>query len=78
MTKQINLVINDKGGVGKRFFATNFVQYLKFAALIIAPLTAIRKLHVQALPPESNFINLEHGARSTGCSSLLRARSARD
>lgn len=29
MTKQINLVINGKGGVGKSFFATNFVQYLK-------------------------------------------------
>src|ERR1700730_15696940 len=29
MNKQINLVINGKGGVGKSFFATNFVQYLK-------------------------------------------------
>ena len=29
MTKQINLVINGKGGVGKSFFATNFVQFLK-------------------------------------------------
>jgi hypothetical protein len=29
MTKQINLVINGKDGVGKSFFATNFVQYLK-------------------------------------------------
>ena len=29
MTKQINLIINGKGGVGKSFFATNFVQYLK-------------------------------------------------
>ena len=29
MTKQINLVINGKVGVGKSFFATNFVQYLK-------------------------------------------------
>ena len=26
MTKQINLVINGKGGVGKSFFAVNFVQ----------------------------------------------------
>ena len=26
MAKQINLVINGKGGVGKSFFATNFVQ----------------------------------------------------
>jgi hypothetical protein len=29
MTKQINLIINGKGGVGKSFFATNFVQFLK-------------------------------------------------
>jgi hypothetical protein len=29
MNKQINLVINGKGGVGKSFFATNLVQYLK-------------------------------------------------
>ena len=29
MSKQINLVINGKGGVGKSFFAVNFVQYLK-------------------------------------------------
>ncbi len=29
MPKQINLVINGKGGVGKSFFATNLVQYLK-------------------------------------------------
>lgn len=29
MSKQINLVINGKRGVGKSFFASNFVQYLK-------------------------------------------------
>jgi cellulose biosynthesis protein BcsQ len=29
MPKQINTVINGKGGVGKSFFAVNFVQYLK-------------------------------------------------
>lgn len=29
MTKHINIIINGKGGVGKSFFATNFVQYLK-------------------------------------------------
>ncbi len=28
-SKQINLVINGKGGVGKSFFASNFVQYLR-------------------------------------------------
>src|SRR5260221_1998910 len=29
MTKQINLILNGKGGVGKSFFAVNFVQALK-------------------------------------------------
>ena len=29
MTKQIDLILNGKGGVGKSFFATNFVQTLK-------------------------------------------------
>ena len=29
MQKQINLVLNGKGGVGKSFFTTNFIQYLK-------------------------------------------------
>jgi hypothetical protein len=29
MSKQINLIINEKGGVGKSFFATNLVQYLR-------------------------------------------------
>ena len=37
MAKQINLVINGKGGVGKSFFATNFVQYLKDRAPAFAP-----------------------------------------
>jgi hypothetical protein len=29
MRKQINVILNGKGGVGKSFFATNFVQFLK-------------------------------------------------
>ncbi|MEO8354156.1 MAG: hypothetical protein ABI680_20700 [Chthoniobacteraceae bacterium] len=29
MPKQLNIIVNGKGGVGKSFFATNFVQYLK-------------------------------------------------
>ena len=40
MTKQINLILNGKGGVGKSFFAVNFVQYLKDRRCRIAPSTA--------------------------------------
>jgi CobQ/CobB/MinD/ParA nucleotide binding domain len=29
MTKRLDLILNGKGGVGKSFFAVNFVQYLK-------------------------------------------------
>ena len=29
MTKRLDLIFNGKGGVGKSFFAVNFVQYLK-------------------------------------------------
>ena len=29
MSKRLNLILNGKGGVGKSFFAVNFVQYLK-------------------------------------------------
>jgi cellulose biosynthesis protein BcsQ len=39
MQKQINLVLNGKGGVGKSFFATNFVQYLKDQQIPMSPLT---------------------------------------
>jgi len=29
MNKRLDLVINGKGGVGKSFFAVNFIQFLK-------------------------------------------------
>jgi len=29
MNKRLDLIFNGKGGVGKSFFAVNFVQYLK-------------------------------------------------
>src|SRR5207302_6254362 len=29
MTKRLDLILNGKGGVGKSFFAVNFIQYLK-------------------------------------------------
>ena len=33
MQKKFNAIINGKGGVGKSFFAVNFVQYLKDNAI---------------------------------------------
>src|SRR5512132_1743811 len=61
MNKQINLIINGKGGVGKSFFATNFVQYLKDFGIAHCAIdsdhenSTLKRFH-----PESEFINLEH------------------
>jgi hypothetical protein len=61
MSKQINLVINGKGGVGKSFFAVNLVQYLKDRGHVHRAIdsdhenSTLKRFH-----PESDFINLEH------------------
>jgi DNA replication protein DnaC len=61
MAKQINLVINGKGGVGKSFFATNFVQYLKDRGIDHRAIdsdhenSTLKRFH-----PESDLMNLEH------------------
>jgi hypothetical protein len=61
MNKQINLIINGKGGVGKSFFATNFLQYLKDSGIEHRAIgsdhenSTLKRFH-----PEAEFINLEH------------------
>ncbi len=61
MSKQIDLVINGKGGVGKSFFAVNFVQYLKDRRHVHRSIdsdhenSTLKRFH-----PESDFLNLEH------------------
>ena len=61
MSKQINLVINGKGGVGKSFFATNFVQYLKDRGIAHRALdTDHENSTLKRFHPEAEFINLEH------------------
>jgi hypothetical protein len=61
MSKQINLVINGKGGVGKSFFAVNFVQYLKDRGHVHRAIdsdhenSTLKRFH-----PEADFMNLEH------------------
>lgn len=61
MPKQINLVINGKGGVGKSFFAVNLVQYLKNCGVAHCAIdsdhenSTLKRFH-----PEAEFINLEH------------------
>ena len=60
MSKQINLVINGKGGVGKSFFATNLVQYLKDGCLAHRALdTDHENSTLKRFHPESGFVSLE-------------------
>ena len=61
MKKQINLVINGKGGVGKSFVATNLVQYLKDRQLMHHAIdTDHENSTLKRFHPEAQFINLEH------------------
>lgn len=60
MSKQINLVINGKGGVGKSFFATNLVQYLKDKGLAHRALdTDHENSTLKRFHPEAEFVSLE-------------------
>jgi cellulose biosynthesis protein BcsQ len=60
MTKRINLILNGKGGVGKSFFAVNFVQYLKDRNIAYSAYdcdnenSTLKRFH-----PEVEFFNLE-------------------
>jgi len=59
MKRQLNLVLNGKGGVGKSFFAVNLVQYLKDKSLGFAACdsdnenSTLKRFH-----PEAVFIDL--------------------
>jgi hypothetical protein len=59
MQKQINLIINGKGGVGKSFFATNFVQYLKDEQVPhVAIDTDNENSTLKRFHPNARFVNL--------------------
>ena len=59
MQKQINLVLNGKGGVGKSFFATNFVQYLKDQQMPhVAIDTDNENSTLKRFHPDARFVNL--------------------
>jgi CO dehydrogenase nickel-insertion accessory protein CooC1 len=61
MNKQINLVINGKGGVGKSFFATNFVQYLKDCGIQYRAIDSDHENStLKRFRPEAEFVDLEH------------------
>lgn len=59
MKKQIDLILNGKGGVGKSFFATNFVQYLKDKEIGHVPIdTDNENSTLKRFHPEARFINI--------------------
>lgn len=61
MKRQLNIILNGKGGVGKSFFATNFVQYLKDQGVEHRAIdtdnenSTLKRFHADA-----EFINLEN------------------
>jgi hypothetical protein len=60
MQKQFNAVINGKGGVGKSFFAVNFVQYLKDNSIPhIAVDTDNENSTLKRFHPEALFLDIE-------------------
>lgn len=59
MKKQINLVMNGKGGVGKSLFANNFVQYLKDQQIEhLAIDTDNENSTLKRFHPEAEFVNI--------------------
>jgi hypothetical protein len=74
MKKQLLLVLNGKGGVGKSFFAVNFVQYLKDRQIPHAAFdsdnenSTLKRFH-----PEAAFLNL---ADPRGLDPMIQALEA--
>ncbi len=59
MQKHINLILNGKGGVGKSFFATNFVQFLKDQKMPYAAFdTDNENSTLKRFHPETRFLSL--------------------
>ena len=59
MKKQINLILNGKGGVGKSFFAINLVQYFKDKAIpFVACDSDNENSTLKRFHPDAEFINL--------------------
>ena len=60
MPNQIDIILNGKGGVGKSFFATNFVQFLKDKQIPhVAIDTDNENSTLKRFHAEAEFINIE-------------------
>lgn len=76
MKRQLNLILNGKGGVGKSFLAVNFIQFLKDKSVQFTACdsdnenSTLKRFH-----PEAQFINL---AQSRSLDEMFRALERTD
>jgi hypothetical protein len=74
--KRLDLILNGKGGVGKSFFATNFVQYLKDQTVEhIAFDTDNENSTLKRFHPDAHFVDLSKPASIDGLFSELDGHS---
>jgi cellulose biosynthesis protein BcsQ len=77
MTKRLDLIFNGKGGVGKSFFAVNFVQYLKDKKIQFAACdcdnenSTLKRFHGD----DVQFLDLSH---PRGLDAMIRALDKTD
>ena len=77
MIKRLDLILNGKGGVGKSFFAVNFVQYLKDKNILHAACdcdnenSTLKRFHGEAV----EFLDL---SRPRGLDAMIRALDKTD
>jgi len=76
MKKQIVIIMNGKGGVGKSFFACNFVQYLKDHGIKhIAIDTDNENSTLKRFHPEASFIDIEEVREMDGIFKALEGEA---
>lgn len=74
--KRLDLILNGKGGVGKSFFATNLVQYLKDQSVEhIAFDTDNENSTLKRFHPEASFVDLAKPASIDGLFAKLEDHS---
>lgn len=76
MRKQLNLILNGKGGVGKSFFAINLVQFLKDKSIpFVACDSDNENSTLKRFHPDAEFINL---SQSRSLDDMFRALERTD
>ena len=74
--KRLDLILNGKGGVGKSFFAVNFVQFLKDKGIAHVAIdsdnenSTLKRFH-----PETRFLNLDNRRELDGIFAALEKAS---